>query len=141
MTEKTIENAYPHSRICWRRKTLEEHVMNGGVDRSPRSRSYRGRTICERHFGARASANRRSRSIADPPRVFVRKLSSSIGCSFTGSKSSARNGDTAIDSKLANLEATVEAKLDTKLDARLEPIKRALAVIKHAVKAILMRLP
>jgi hypothetical protein len=51
-----------------------------------------------------------------------------------------RKWDTAIDLKLANLEGIVETKLDTRFDAKLEPIKRDLAVIKHAVKAILLRL-
>jgi hypothetical protein len=45
--------------------------------------------------------------------------------------------DAKLDSKLANLEG----KLETKFDAKIEPIKRELAVIKHAVKIILTRLP
>ena len=49
--------------------------------------------------------------------------------------------DVALASKLTNLEDALEARLDRKFDARLEPIKRDLAVIKHAVKAILMRWP
>jgi hypothetical protein len=56
--------------------------------------------------------------------------------------------DVKLDLKLANLEgrldlklANLEGTLETKTDARLEPIKRDLAVIKHAVKVILTRLP
>jgi hypothetical protein len=57
--------------------------------------------------------------------------------------------DAKLDSKLANLDERLEAKLDerleakleTKLAAKLEPIRRDLAVIKHAVSVILTRLP
>jgi hypothetical protein len=42
-----------------------------------------------------------------------------------------------LDSRLSNLEA----RLETKVDAKLEPIRRDLTVIKHAVNVILTRLP
>jgi hypothetical protein len=42
--------------------------------------------------------------------------------------------DATLDFKLANLEGKLEARLETKFDAKFEPIKRDLAVIKHAVK-------
>jgi hypothetical protein len=112
MSVKTLEGRISTIETLLGNKTLEEHFREQA-------------DLIDRRF---ADGFREQAELID--RLFVYRF-----------EELDKKQDAALDSTPENLEGALDANVDAKFDAKLEPIKRDLAVIKDAVKAILMRLP